>query len=122
MTNKIIGLFLLATTFLSTPAGAAALTPMPDTIKSEAADLSGNFALSELTGDLPEGAVEVKIADKNYSFTPPVPSQGADAAYMINEISEDEFNRKNPFHFVMAGDGIKEKEEGNVFLFEEAFF
>ena len=122
MTNKIIGLFLLATTFLSTPAGAAALTPMPDTIKSEAADLSGNFALSELTGDLPEGAVEVKIADKNYSFTPPVPSQGADAAYMINEISEDEFNRKNPFHFVMAGDGINEDEEGNVYLSEEAFF
>ena len=122
MTNKIIGLFLLATTFLSTPAGAAALTPMPDTIKSEAADLSGNFALSELTGDLPEGAVEVKFADKNYSFTPPVPSQGADAAYMINEISEDEFNRKNPFHFVMAGDGINEDEEGNVYLSEEAFF
>ena len=122
MTNKIIGLFLLATTFLSTPAGAAALTPMPDTIKSEAADLSGNFALSELTGDLPEGAVEVKIADKNYSFTPPVPSQGADGAYMINEISEDEFNRKNPFHFVMAGDGINEDEEGNVYLSEEAFF
>ena len=122
MTNKIIGLFLLATTFLSTPAGAAALTPMPDTIKSEAADLSGNFALSELTGDLPEGAVEVKIADKNDSFTPPVPSQGADAAYMINEISEDEFNRKNPFHFVMAGDGINEDEEGNVYLSEEAFF
>ena len=121
-TNKTIGLFLLATTFLSSPAGAAALTPMPDTIKSEAADLSGNFALSELTGDLPEGAVEVKIADKNYSFTPPVPSQGADAAYTINEISEDEFNRKNPFHFVMAGDGINEDEEGNVYLSEEAFF
>ena len=121
-TNKTIGLFLLATTFLSSPAGAAALTPTPDTIKSEAAGLSGNFALSELVGDLPEGAVEVKIGDKNYSFTPPVPSQGADAAYMINEISEDEFNRKNPFHFVMAGDGINEDEEGNVYLSEEAFF
>ncbi len=121
-TNKTIGLFLLATTFLSSPAGAAALTPTPDTIKSEAAGLSGNFALSELTGDLPAGAVEVKIGDKNYSFTPPVPSQGADAAYMINEISEDEFNRKNPFHFVMAGDGINEDEEGNVYLSEEAFF
>ena len=121
-TNKTIGLFLLATTFLSSPAGAAALTPTPDTIKSEAADLSGNFALKELTDDLPEGAVEVKISDKNYSFTPPVPSQGADAAYMINEISEDEFNRKNPFHFVMTGDGINEDEEGNVYLSEEAFF
>ena len=121
-TNKTIGLFLLATTFLSSPAGAAALTPTPDTIKSEAAGLSGNFALSELVGDLPEGAVEVKIGDKNYSFTPPVPSQGADAAYMINEISEDEFNRKNPFYFVMAGDGINEDEEGNVYLSEEAFF
>ena len=49
-TNKTIGLFLLATTFLSSPAGAAALTPTPDTIKSEAAGLSGNFALSELVG------------------------------------------------------------------------
>ena len=70
MTNKTIGLFLLATTFLSSPAGAAALTPTPDTIKSEAADLIGNFALSELTGDLPAGAVEVKIGDKSYYFTP----------------------------------------------------
>ena len=70
MTNKTIGLFLLATTFLSSPAGAAALTPTLDTIKREAADLIGNFALSELTGDLPAGAVEVKIGDKSYYFTP----------------------------------------------------
>ena len=70
MTNKTIGLFLLATTFLSSPAGAAALTPTPDTIKSEAADLIGNFALSELTGDLPAGAVEVMIGDKSYYFMP----------------------------------------------------
>ena len=60
MTNKTIGLFLLATTFLSSPAGAAALTPTPDTIKSEAADLIGNFALSELTGDLPAVWLQAK--------------------------------------------------------------
>ena len=77
-TNKTIGLFLLATTFLSSPAGAAALTPTLDTIKSEAADLSGNFALSELTGDLPEGAVKVAIAGKDYYFTP----SGDDAALL----------------------------------------
>ena len=65
-----IGLFLLATTFLSSPAVAATLTPTLDTIKSEAAGLSGNFALSELTGDLPEGAVKVTIAGKDYYFTP----------------------------------------------------
>ena len=70
MTNKTIGLFLLATTFLSSPAGAAALTPTLDTIKREAADLSGNFVLSELTGDLPAGAVEVMIGDKSYYFMP----------------------------------------------------
>ena len=70
MTNKTIGLFLLATTFLSSPAGAAALTPTLDTIKREAADLSGNFVLSELTSALPTGAVEVKIGDKSYYFMP----------------------------------------------------
>ena len=70
MTNKTIGLFLLATTFLSSPAGAATLTPTPDTIKSEAADLSGNFVLSELTSALPTGAVEVMIGDKSYYFMP----------------------------------------------------
>ena len=73
-----IGLFLLATTFLSSPAVAATLTPTLDTIKSEVADLSGNFALSELTGDLPTGAVEVKIGDKSYYFTP----SGDDAALL----------------------------------------
>ena len=70
MTNKTIGLFLLATTFLSSPAGAAALTPTLDTIKREAADLSGNFVLSELTSALPTGAVEVKIGNKSYYFMP----------------------------------------------------
>ena len=69
-TNRTIGLFLLATTFLSSPAGAAALTPTPDTIKREAADLSGNFVLSELTSALPTGAVEVMIGDKSYYFMP----------------------------------------------------
>ena len=73
-----IGLFLLATTFLSSPAVAATLTPTLDTIKSEAAGLSGNFALSELTGDLPEGAVKVTIAGKDYYFTP----SGEDAALL----------------------------------------
>ena len=69
-TNRTIGLFLLATTFLSSPAGAATLTPTLDTIKSEAADLSGNFVLSELTSALPTGAVEVMIGDKSYYFMP----------------------------------------------------
>ena len=86
-TNKTIGLFLLATTFLSSPAGAAALTPTPDTIKSEAAGLSGNFALSELVGDLPEGAVEVKIGDKNYYLTP----SGDDDANGIFELNGQKY-------------------------------
>ena len=70
MTKSTIGLFLLAATFLSSPAGAATLTPTLDTIKREAADLSGSFTLSELTGELPAGAVEVMIGDKSYYFTP----------------------------------------------------
>ena len=70
MTKSTIGLFLLATTFLSSPAGTAALTPTLDTIKREAADLSGNFVLSELTSALPTGAVEVMIGDKSYYFMP----------------------------------------------------
>ena len=90
MTKSTIGLFLLATTFLSSPAGAAALTPTPDTIKSEAAGLSGNFALSELTGDLPAGAVEVKIGDKNYYLTP----SGDDAALLATLAGTSDDNLK----------------------------
>ena len=103
MTNKTIGLFLLATTFLSSPAGAAALTPTPDTIKSEAADLSGNFALSELTGDLPAGAVEVMIGDKNYYLTP----SGDDAALLATLAGTSDDNLKEDANGIFELNGQK---------------
>ena len=102
-TNKTIGLFLLATTFLSSPAGAAALTPTPDTIKSEAAGLSGNFALSELTGDLPAGAVEVKIGDKNYYLTP----SGDDAALLATLAGTSDDNLKEDANGIFELNGQK---------------
>ena len=74
-------LALLAGTILSTPANfaaAATLTPTLDTIKAEAADLSGSYELMELTDDLQEGAVEVEIAGVKYYFTP----TGDDAALL----------------------------------------
>ena len=103
MTNKTIGLFLLATTFLSSPAGAAALTPTPDTIKSEAADLIGNFALSELTGDLPAGAVEVMIGDKSYYFMP----SGENAALLATLAGTSAGNLKEDANGIFELDGQK---------------
>ena len=102
-TNKTIGLFLLATTFLSSPAGAATLTPTLDTIKSEAADLIGNFALSELTGDLPAGAVEVTIGDKSYYFTP----SGDDAALLATLAGTSAGNLKEDANGIFELNGQK---------------
>ena len=98
-----IGLFLLATTFLSTPAGAAALTPTLDTIKSEAAGLSGNFALSELTGDVPAGAVKVTIAGKDYYFTP----SGDDAALLATLAGTSAGNLKEDANGIFELNGQK---------------
>ncbi len=65
---------LTATTFLSAPAIAASLTPTLDALKSEAGSvlpsISETYTLTELSGNLPEGAVKVEIDDKNYYFTP----------------------------------------------------
>ena len=65
---------LTATTFLSAPAMAVSLTPTLDNLKSEAGivlpSVNDTYDLTELSGDLPEGAVKVKIGDKNYYFTP----------------------------------------------------
>ena len=102
-TNKTIGLFLLATTFLSSPVGAATLTPTLDTIKSEAADLIGNFALSELTGDLPAGAVEVTIGDKSYYFTP----SGDDAALLATLAGTSAGNLKEDANGIFELNGQK---------------
>ncbi len=74
-------LALLAGTILSTPANyaaAATLTPTLDTLKAEATDLSGSYALTELSGELPAGAAEVEIAGVKYYFTP----EGEDAALL----------------------------------------
>ena len=98
-----IGLFLLATTFLSSPAVAATLTPTLDTIKSEAVGLSGNFALSELTGDLPAGAVEVKIGDKSYYFTP----SGDDAALLATLAGTSAGNLKESANGIFELNGQK---------------
>ena len=60
--------------FLSAPAIAASLTPTLDNLKSEAGTvlptITETYNLTELSGDLPEGAVKVEIGDKNYYFTP----------------------------------------------------
>ena len=72
---------LLAGTILSTTANyaaAATITPILDTIKAEAADISGSYKLDELSGDLPEGAAEVEISGVKYYFTP----SGTDAALL----------------------------------------
>ena len=72
---------LLAGTILSTPTNyvaAATLTPTLDTIKAEAADISGSYALTKLSGELPAGAAEVEIAGVKYYFTP----TGDDAALL----------------------------------------
>ena len=65
---------LTATTFLSAPAIAASLTPTLDNLKSEAGTvlptITETYNLTELSGDLPEGAVKVEIGDKDYYFTP----------------------------------------------------
>ena len=103
MTNKTIGLFLLATTFLSSPAGAATLTPTLDTIKREAADLSGNFVLSELTGDVPAGAVKVTIAGKDYYFTP----SGDDAALLATLAGTSAGNLKEDANGIFELNGQK---------------
>ena len=102
-TNRTIGLFLLATTFLSSPAGAAALTPTLDTIKSEAADLSGSFTLSELTSALPTGAVEVKIGDKSYYFMP----SGENAALLATLAGTSAGNLKEDANGIFELDGQK---------------
>ena len=103
MTKSTIGLFLLATTFLSSPAGAAALTPTLDTIKSEAADLSGSFTLSELTGELPAGAVEVKIGDKSYYFMP----SGENAALLATLAGTSAGNLKEDTNGIFELNGQK---------------
>ena len=99
-------LALLAGTILSTPANyvaAATLTPTLDTIKAEAADISGNFALSKLDGDLPEGAAEVEIAGVKYYFTP----TGEDAALLKTLAGTVAGNLKEDENGIFEFDGKK---------------
>ena len=94
-------LALLAGTILSTPANYAAavtLTPTLDTLKAEAADLSGSYALTELSGELPAGAAEVEIAGVKYYFTP----EGEDAALLATLAGTSAGN------LIEAADGIFE--------------
>ena len=99
-------LALLAGTILSTPANyvaAATLTPTLDTIKAEAADLSGNFALTKLTDDLQEGAAEVEIAGVKYYFTP----TGDDAALLKTLAGTVAGNLKEDENGIFEFDGKK---------------
>ena len=102
---------LLAGTILSTPAtpanyaAAATLTPTLDTIKAEAADLSGNFALTELTDDLQEGAAEVEIAGVKYYFTP----TGDDAALLKTLASTSAGNLVEDENGIFDLNGTKSK-------------
>ena len=116
-------LALLAGTILSTPANyaaaAATLTPTLDTIKAEAADLSGNFALMELTDDLPEGAAEVEIAGVKYYFTP----TGDDAALLKTLAGTVAGNLKEDENGIFEFDGKKysfntEAIPGSIFEYE----
>ena len=93
-------LALLAGTILSTPtmAAAATLTPTLDTIKAEAANISGSYALTELSGELPAGAAEVEIAGVKYYFTP----EGEDAALLATLAGTSAGN------LIEAADGIFE--------------
>ncbi len=76
--GKILSI-LLAGTFLSTSAIAAVnLEPTMDKLKAEAADLSGSYTLTELSGDLPEGMTEVEIGGVKYYFEP----SGANSALL----------------------------------------
>ncbi len=76
--GKILSI-LLAGTFLSTSAIAAVnLEPTMDKLKAEAADLSGSYTLTELSGDLPEGMAEVEIGGVKYYFEP----SGANSALL----------------------------------------
>ncbi len=69
-----LAIALTVTTFLSAPAIAVSLTPTLDALKSEAGtvlpSINQTYELSELSGDLPAGAVKVEIGDKDYYFTP----------------------------------------------------
>ena len=69
-----LAIALTATTFLCTPAVASSLTPTLDALKSEAGtvlpSINQTYELSELSGDLPAGAVKVEIGDQGYYFTP----------------------------------------------------
>lgn len=69
MTQKMtIGFILLASTYLSSPVAANMPDPTFDTLKEQAAALSENYILTESTGTLPDGAVEVTIGEKNTTF------------------------------------------------------
>ena len=71
MTQKMtIGFILLASTYLSSPVAANMPDPTFDTLKEQAAALSENYILTESTGTLPDGAVEVTIGEKKYHFLP----------------------------------------------------
>ncbi len=69
-----LAIALTATTFLCTPAVASSLTPTLDALKSEAGSVlpsvNQTYNLSELSGDLPTGAVKVEIGGKDYYFMP----------------------------------------------------
>ena len=116
-------LALLAGTILSTPANyvaAATLTPTLDTIKAEAADLSGNFALTKLTDDLQEGAAEVEIAGVKYYFTP----TGDDAALLKTLAGTVAGNLKEDENGIFEFDGKKysfntEAIPGSIFEYAE---
>ena len=61
---------LMATTFLGMPATALPIAPTLDSLKAEASSvlpgISEAYSLTELSGDLPDGAVKVTIGDKGY--------------------------------------------------------
>lgn len=79
------------------------MTPTLDTIKREAADLSGNFVLSELTSALPTGAVEVMIGDKSYYFMP----SGENAALLATLAGTPAGNLKEDVNGIFELNGQK---------------
>ena len=118
---------LTATTFLSAPAMAVSLTPTLDALKTEAGSVlpsvTETYTLTELTGELPAGAVKVEIGDKDYYFTPSGEYTGllttlaGTSAGMLQESSDGLFEldgKKYGFDIASIPDSVFSYSEGTA--------
>ncbi len=121
-----LAIALTATTFLCTPAVASSLTPTLDALKSEAGSVlpsvNQTYNLSELSGDLPTGAVKVEIGGKDYYFMPSGDNAGllttlaGTSAGMLKESSDGLFEldgKKYGFDVASIPDSAFSYSEGS---------